>query len=126
MSTAPSSNKYLLKSIEEDIELFDRKLAHLHKFEIFQNEDDRMVAAGKLSSKRERLLRTLRELTDPAPVLDASAPAVKKTARKAAKPKVSTRSKAAAAPKDSPAIEADLATQPDATSDSALTAPTLV
>ena len=95
MSTAPSSNKYYIKSLEEDISLFDRKLAHLLKFETFPSDTERQVAAGKLSAKRERLIRTIRDLTEGTPILEA-APAPAKKAKTAAKPKTSTRSKAAA------------------------------
>jgi len=106
MSTAPSSNKYYIKSLEEDISLFDRKLAHLLKFETFPSDTERQVAAGKLSAKRERLIRTIRDLTEGTPILEA-APAPAKKAKTAAKPKTSTRSKAAAksaAPADAIAV----------------------
>jgi citrate synthase len=93
MSTAPSSNKYFIKSLEEEIGLFDRKLAHLLKFETFPSDAERQVAAGKLSAKRERLIRTVRDLIEGVPAPDA--PPAKK-AKAAAKPKTSTRSKAAA------------------------------
>lgn len=64
MSTQPVS-KYVLKPLEEEIGLFDRKLAHLLKYEVFSSEEDRQAAAHKLSAKRERLVRTMRELTEP-------------------------------------------------------------
>lgn len=98
-TTAPiNNNKYVLKSLEEEIGLFDRKLAHLHNFETFESEEARLVAAGKLSAKRERLVRTLRELTDPAPEVAAASPKKSKTA---AKTKTSTRSKTSAKAKTS-------------------------
>jgi citrate synthase len=106
MSTAPSSNKYHIKSLEEDISLFDRKLAHLLKFESFPSDTERQLAASKLSAKRERLVRTVRDLTEGVPELEASAPPAKKT-KAAAKPKTSTRSKAAAksaAPAEPPVV----------------------
>ena len=102
ITTAPLiNNKYLLKSLEEEIGLFDRKLAHLHNFETFENEEARLVAVGKLSTKRERLVRTLRDLTGPAPEVAATP----KKAKTAAKTKTSTRSKTrtASTAKDSPA-----------------------
>jgi len=71
MSTQPVS-KYVLKPIEEEIGLFDRKLAHLLKYEIFSNEEERQAAAHKLTIKRERLVRTMRELTEP--TLEAALP----------------------------------------------------
>jgi hypothetical protein len=93
MSTAPSSNKYYIKSLEEEIGLFDRKLAHLHKFETFPSDEERQLAAGKLTAKRDRLIRTVRDLTEGVPAPDA--PPAKK-ARPAAKAKSSARSKVAA------------------------------
>ena len=122
MSTAPSSNKYHIKSLEEDISLFDRKLAHLLKFETFPSDTERQLAASKLSAKRDRLVRTVRDLIEGVPELEASAPPPKKT-KATAKPKTSTRSKAAAksaAPAEAPVIAepqvpvADVpATEPD-------------
>jgi hypothetical protein len=92
MSTAPSSNKYFIKSLEDEIGLFDRKLAHLLKFETFPSDEERQVAAAKLSAKRDRLIRTVRDLIEGVPDPDPKA----KKAKPAAKSKTSTRSKAAA------------------------------
>ena len=92
MSTAPSSNKYFIKSLEDEIGLFDRKLAHLLKFETFPSDEERQVAAGKLSAKRDRLIRTVRDLIEGVPEPTPLA----KTSKPAAKSKASTRSKAAA------------------------------
>lgn len=52
------ADKYHLKSIHEDIALFDRKLAHLRKFEKFESEGEREQAARKLTQKRETLVQT--------------------------------------------------------------------
>jgi hypothetical protein len=91
MSTAPSSNKYFIKSLEEEIGLFDRKLAHLLKFETFPSDAERQVAAGKLSAKRERLIRTVRDLIE-----GSWSPTPRpKEAKAAAKPRTSSRSAAA-------------------------------
>jgi hypothetical protein len=122
MSTTPtlSSNKYLVKSIEEEIGLFDRKLAHLNKFETFSSEDDRQVAAGKLTAKRERLMRTLRELIDPTPAPEASSVSAKKPAKKATKAKTAVRSKTAAHPKSSQPAETEPVTQLTVEADPAL------
>jgi hypothetical protein len=92
MSTAPSSNKYFIKSLEDEIGLFDRKLAHLLKFETFPSDVERQLAASKLSAKRDRLIRTVRDLTEGVPEPKPRA----KTAKPAVKSKSSTRSKAAA------------------------------
>lgn len=52
------ADKYHLKSIHEDIGLFDRKLAHLMKFEKFDTEAERVEAARKLTVKRATLVQT--------------------------------------------------------------------
>lgn len=51
-------DKYHLKSIHEEIGLFDRKLAHLMKFEKFETEAERDEAARKLKVKRQTLVQT--------------------------------------------------------------------
>jgi hypothetical protein len=52
------ADKYHLKSIHEEIGLFDRKLAHLMKFEKFDTTDEREEAARKLTQKRATLVQT--------------------------------------------------------------------
>lgn len=52
------ADKYHLKSIHEEIGLFDRKLGHLMKFEKFDTEAARVEAARKLTLKRETLVQT--------------------------------------------------------------------
>jgi hypothetical protein len=61
MSALPQ-NKYSLKSVHEEIDLFDRKLAHLLKFDTFSATEDREAAARKLATKREQLVRAAREM----------------------------------------------------------------
>lgn len=51
-------DKYHLKSIHEEIGLFDRKLAHLINFEKFESEGERDEAARKMRLKRESLVKT--------------------------------------------------------------------
>lgn len=89
MSTQPVS-KYVLKPLEEEIGLFDRKLAHLLKYETFPTEEDRQAAANKLSAKRERLVRTVRELTEPSldSALSSLPPAKKAPAKRKATKKL--------------------------------------
>jgi hypothetical protein len=53
----PPHGKYQLRSLHEEIGLFDRKLAHLLKYESFPSEAEREAAAGKLTSKRNLLVR---------------------------------------------------------------------
>jgi hypothetical protein len=48
-------NKYYLKTVHEEIDLYDRKLAHLLNFESFDNEADRAAATRKLTLKRDAL-----------------------------------------------------------------------
>jgi hypothetical protein len=57
-------DKYYLRSLHEEIGLFDRKLAHLLKHEPFASEQERDAAAGKLSAKREQLVRAARQMAD--------------------------------------------------------------
>jgi len=57
MSTLPAiESKYYLKSVHAEIDLYDRRLAHLNKFEIFESEAARAAAARKLSLKRDPLV----------------------------------------------------------------------
>jgi hypothetical protein len=55
-------NKYYLKTVHEEIALFDRKLAHLLKYEIFESDEARDAAARKLTRKRETLVETAKRL----------------------------------------------------------------
>ena len=57
-------DKYFLKSLHEEIDLYDRKLAHMAKFEIFTSEEDRETAIAKMSLKRATLARTAQKLAD--------------------------------------------------------------
>lgn len=57
-------DKYFLKSLHEEIDLFDRKLAHLAKYEHFASETERETAIGKMTTKRSNLARTARKLME--------------------------------------------------------------
>jgi hypothetical protein len=57
-------NKYALKSLHDEIDLFDRKLAHLLKYDVFPTESARDAAARKLTQKREQLVNKAKALTD--------------------------------------------------------------
>jgi len=59
---AKVQDKYYLKSLHEEIGLYDRKLAHLAKYETFATEADREAAIGKMSTKREALAKTAQKL----------------------------------------------------------------
>lgn len=56
------ANKYSLKELHEEIDLFDRKIAHLQKFEIFETEEAKSTATAKLSTKRESLVKQARDM----------------------------------------------------------------
>ena len=57
-------DKYYLKSLHEEIDLFDRKLAHMAKYEPFASEAERESAIGKIMVKRANLARTARKLAE--------------------------------------------------------------
>jgi hypothetical protein len=55
-------SKYYLKSVHAEIDLFDRRLAHLMKYDVFETEAARAAAARKLNLKREPLVLTAKRL----------------------------------------------------------------
>jgi hypothetical protein len=55
-------NKYYLKTVHEEIGLFDRKLAHLLKYEVFESDEARDAATRKLARKRETLVETAKRM----------------------------------------------------------------
>ena len=59
---APPNDKYFLRSLHQEIDLLDRKLAHLDKYVDFANSEDREAAEGKLLQKRATLAKTARGL----------------------------------------------------------------
>ncbi len=61
---AKVQDKYYLKSLHEEIDLYDRKLAHTAKYELFASETEREAALGKLSTKRATLARTAKKLME--------------------------------------------------------------
>jgi hypothetical protein len=62
MKVAPQNDKYFLRSLHQEIDLLDRKLAHLDKYVDFANSADREEAEGKLLQKRATLEKKAREL----------------------------------------------------------------
>lgn len=63
MSNTPTiESKYFLKSVHAEIDLFDRRLAHLLKFDVFDTEAARAAAARKLTLKRDPLVATAKRL----------------------------------------------------------------
>ena len=61
---ADGGEKVRLKMLHEEIDLFDRKLAHLMKYDVFPSETERNAAARKLSLKRDALVAKAKALTD--------------------------------------------------------------
>ena len=57
------SGKYQLKAIYEEIGLFDRKLAHLMKYDVFESDAAREAAAKKMNAKRELLVKSALQMT---------------------------------------------------------------
>jgi hypothetical protein len=62
MSNTPVESKYYLKSVHAEIDLFDRRLAHLMKYDTFDTEAARVAAARKLTLKRDPLVVTAKRL----------------------------------------------------------------
>ena len=61
---ADGGEKIRLKMLHEEIDLFDRKLAHLMKYDVFPSDVERNAAARKLQLKREALVQKAKALTD--------------------------------------------------------------
>ncbi len=57
-------DKYYLRSVHQDIDLLDRKLAHLRKYDTFDSSADRQTAENKINAARELLARTARRLVE--------------------------------------------------------------
>jgi hypothetical protein len=61
---ADGGEKIRLKMLHEEIDLFDRKLAHVMKYDVFPSETERNAAVRKLSLKRDALVLKAKALTD--------------------------------------------------------------
>ena len=59
---AARRDKYFLRDIHQEIDLYDRKLAYLNKYGEFASPADREEAHEKLLAKRSSLEKTAREL----------------------------------------------------------------
>lgn len=57
-----TQDKYFLRDLHREIDLYDRKLIHMVKHEEFATEALRTAAAKKLATKRESLAATARSL----------------------------------------------------------------
>ena len=62
MSNVAVESKYYLKSVHAEIDLFDRRLAHLMKYDVFESDAARAAAARKINLKREPLVQTAKRL----------------------------------------------------------------
>ena len=62
MPKVAPTDKYFLRSLHQEIDLYDRKLAYLNKYEVFANHADREVAESKILQRRAALEKTAREL----------------------------------------------------------------
>ena len=59
---APRRDKYFLRDLHHEIDLYDRKLAYLDKFVEFASPADREEAKDRMLVKRARLEKTALEL----------------------------------------------------------------
>ena len=55
-------DKYFLRSLHQEIDLYDRKLAYLEKYAAFDSTADREEAEKKLVTKRASLAETAKKL----------------------------------------------------------------
>ena len=61
---AKVQDKYYLRSVHQDIDLLDRKLTHLQKYDVFESNAERLLAEKKINSARELLVKTARRLAE--------------------------------------------------------------
>lgn len=59
---APRRDKYFLRDLHQEIDLYDRKIAYLEKFAEFASPADREVAEKELLAKRAPLEKAALEL----------------------------------------------------------------
>ena len=50
-------NRYDLRDVHKEIDLFDRKIAHCQEHEKFESDTERSAALQKLVTKRETLVK---------------------------------------------------------------------
>ncbi len=62
MQVSPDS-KHALKALYQEIDLYDRKIAHCQKFASYDSETSRNLAVKKLMTKRAALVKNALELT---------------------------------------------------------------
>lgn len=59
---SPRRDKYFLRELHQEIDLYDRKLAYLNKYVDFASPGEREEAEKRLLAKRAPLERTARDL----------------------------------------------------------------
>jgi len=62
MRTVVVQDKYYLRDLHREIDLYDRKLIHLEKHEVFATDALREAAVKKMVTKRDALVATARSL----------------------------------------------------------------
>ena len=58
----PTHDKYYLRTLHQEIDLFDRKLAHMLKYDTFATEAERATSTTKMKAKRDLLVLTAKDL----------------------------------------------------------------
>lgn len=58
----PAHDKYYLRTLHQEIDLFDRKLAHMLKYDTFTTEAERATSTTKMKAKRDLLVITAKDL----------------------------------------------------------------
>jgi len=62
MKNEPPRDKYFLRSLHQEIDFYDRKLAYMATNDDFASQADRELAEKKMLSKRASLAETARKL----------------------------------------------------------------
>jgi hypothetical protein len=62
LAPVPGQGKYFLRSLHQEIDLFDRKIAYLEKYQVFNTPADRADAERKLQTKRATLASAAKKL----------------------------------------------------------------
>lgn len=58
----PAHDKYFLRSLHQEIDFYDRKLAYMANYETFATVEERELAEKKLMTKRASLAQTAKKL----------------------------------------------------------------
>ncbi len=66
------ASRYLLKDLYQEIDLYDRKIAHCQNVEKFDSEEERSRAVEKLAKKRKTLVQSAATMASSGIEFDAS------------------------------------------------------